>query len=210
MTDTNKTLIAGLMDRSGSMASIKHDTEGGWNSLLEEQKKLPGEVVCALAEFDTEFDVVFPIMPITAAGAYSLHPRGGTALLDAMGRWITEIGEKLAGMAEEERPGKVQFVILTDGEENSSREWTFDKVKELVTQQRDQWGWDFVFMGANIDAITVASHMGIAAGSSLTYDANSVGTSNAFAAANNYVTRSRGGQAADFTEEERASTVTTP
>ena len=121
MTDPQRTLIAVLLDRSGSMECVKSDTEGGFNAFIDEQRGEPGDARVTLAQFDTDYEVVYANRPIADVPPLALQPRGGTALYDALGRLITDVGAELAALPEDERPGTVVVVVLTDGHENSSR-----------------------------------------------------------------------------------------
>ena len=169
MTDQNLTHIYLLLDRSGSMQSIKTDTEGGFAAFVEEQKRTPGECRVTLAQFDNHYEVVYSDRPIADVPALDLQPRGSTALLDAMGTLITDAGAKLAALAEAQRPGTVIVAIMTDGHENASQEWTHPAIKALVEQQTGQWGWQFLYMGADQDAIEVGRNIGVTAANSVTY-----------------------------------------
>ena len=169
MTRSDLTTIYFLLDRSGSMQSIKTDTEGGFAAFVEEQRKAPGECRVTLAQFDNEYDVVYADRPLADVPALDLQPRGSTALLDAMGRTITDAGARLAAMPEDERPGTVIVAIMTDGMENASQEWTHPAIKALVTQQSDHYGWQFMYMGADQDAIEVGTQLGVSAAASVTY-----------------------------------------
>ena len=169
MTDQNLTHIYLLLDRSGSMQSIKADTEGGFAAFVEEQRHTPGECRVTLAQFDNHYDVVYVDRPIADVPALDLQPRGSTALLDAMGRSITEAGTKLAVLPEDQRPDTVIVAIMTDGHENASQEWTHPAIKSLVEQQTELYGWQFLYMGADQDAIEVGRNIGIKADHSVTY-----------------------------------------
>ena len=169
MTDQNLTHIYFLLDRSGSMQSIKSDTEGGFAAFVDEQRRTPGECRVTLAQFDNHYDVVYADRPIADVPALVLEPRGSTALLDAMGKLVTDSGARLAALAEDERPGTVIVAIMTDGHENASQEWTHPAIKALVEQQTTQWGWQFLYMGADQDAIEVGRNIGVAAANSVTY-----------------------------------------
>ena len=127
-----------------------------------------------------------------------LQPRGMTALLDAIGRFVTEVGAALAALPENERPADVTVLVMTDGHENASTEWSKDAVKQLISQQETVYGWDFVFLGANMDAVDVGSDLGFSAGKSLTYDADGDGVLGAWDAVSSYSARkrSRGAQPA--------------
>ena len=169
MTRSDLTHLYLLLDRSGSMQSIKTDTEGGFSAFVDEQRKAPGECRVTLAQFDHEYDVVYADRPLADVPALDLQPRGSTALLDAMGRTITEAGAKLDALKEDERPGTVIVAIMTDGYENASQEWTHPAIKALVEQQTNDYAWQFLYMGADQDAIEVGMSLGVAAANSVTY-----------------------------------------
>lgn len=210
MTNNDLTLLGILVDHSGSMQSCRWDMEGGLNTFIESQQKEPGQCEITLAEFDNSYDLIWPIQPIAQVGKYSLIPRGSTALLDGMGKLITSIGEDLRKRAESKRPGKVIIMVVTDGHENASREWNRDGVKKLVEQQQSHWNWEFIFLGANMDAISVGGGMGIRAASSMTYNTDSsVAMSNTYGAASANVSAYRSGmvQSTAFTEEDRANAM---
>jgi uncharacterized protein YegL len=173
MTDTNKTLIAALLDRSGSMAGSTEATEDGWRELINSQRSEPEYCEVTLAQFDTSYEVLYPPTAITAVPEFVIVPRGMTALLDAAGVFITEVGEQLAALPEDQRPGRVICLIMTDGMENSSHQWTWDAVKKLITQQREVYGWEFIFLGADIDAVEVGQRMGVDARYAMTFDKRS-------------------------------------
>ena len=208
MTDSQRTLIAVLLDRSGSMESIKTDTEGGFNAFMGEQRAQPGEARVTLAQFDTEYDVVYANRPIADVPPLALQPRGATALLDGIGRLVTDVGAELAAQADAERPGHVIVVVMTDGYENSSVEWTLDAVRAAIERQERDYSWDFVFLGANIDAVAVGRGMGFAADKSLTYAASDGGVASAMASTTSYVSRKRAAPVAatvaGFSDEDRA------
>ena len=136
---------------------------------------------------------------------FVLQPRGGTALLDAVGRLITEVGEQLSALPEHERPGQVICLIMTDGMENSSRTWTWDAVKRLITQQREVYGWEFIFLGADIDAIAVASRMGMDSRYAMNFDKRDYNSQRAAFASTHDVIAARRIRGSDygFNEEDR-------
>ncbi|HYG92185.1 MAG TPA: vWA domain-containing protein [Nocardioides sp.] len=169
MTRADLTQIYFLLDRSGSMQSIKTDTEGGFAAFVDEQRGTPGECRVTLAQFDNEYDVVYSSRPLADVPPLDLQPRGSTALLDAMGRLVTSAGDELAALPEDQRPATVIVAVMTDGHENASREWTHPAIKALVEQQTRQWGWQFMYMGADQDAIEVGTSLGVAAAASVTY-----------------------------------------
>ncbi len=202
MTKPDLTLIAVLVDRSGSMAATKTDAEGGLRAFLAEQRAAPGETLVTLAQFDTEFETVHAERPIADVPDYTLAPRGMTALHDAVGKLVTEVGERLAAKPEDARPSRVYVVIVTDGEENSSREWSAEQVREAVETQRRDYGWEFVFIGANQDAVLTGQSLGVPVAAAATYDTSR--TADTYAVASAAVTRSRvTGQGVGFTDDER-------
>ena len=191
MTNPDVSLIAALLDRSGSMESIADDTRGGFDAYIAAERRQPGTTLVTLAQFDDRYDVVYQNRPISDVPALTLEPRGRTALLDAIGRFVTEVGSALADLPEKDRPGDVTVLVMTDGHENASAEWTKDAVQKLVSQQETVYGWDFVFLGANMDAIDVGTSLGFAPGKSLTYDASADGVAGVFAAVSSYSGRKR-------------------
>lgn len=208
MTDPKKTLIAALLDRSGSMQTSKQATEDGWRELINGQREQPGRCQVTLARFDTEYEVLYSDTDIADVPEFVVEPRGRTALLDATGKFITDIGAQLLALADDERPGHVICLIMTDGMENSSHEWTWDAVRTLTRQQQDEWNWKFIFLGANIDAIEVGGRMGFAAGDSLTYDdSDHVATAGAYRSAREMVRRVRTGESVSLTEGDRKAAM---
>ncbi|MFA5764992.1 MAG: hypothetical protein WC929_02430 [Bacilli bacterium] len=167
-----------IIDRSGSMAGLERDTIDGYNSFIQEQKKVEGEVTLSTVLFNDSFDVVHnrvdirSVKPLTKNEYYA---QGSTALLDAIGRSIVYIGERLEETKEEKRPSKVMFVITTDGMENSSCEYTYKRIKEMIKHQTEIYSWEFLFLGANIDAVGVAQDIGIRAERAVRYNNNSAG-----------------------------------
>lgn len=151
------------------MQSIKADTEGGFAAFIDEQRKSAGECRVTLAQFDNEYDVVYSGRPLADVPPLDLQPRGSTALLDAMGRLVTAAGAELAALPEPERPGTVIVAVMTDGHENASQEWTHPAIKALVEQQTNDFAWQFLYMGADQDAVEVGLSLGVSAGASVTY-----------------------------------------
>lgn len=148
--------ITVILDRTGSMAGIAPDMIGGFNSFITEQKKLPGICRVSLLQFDTEaIEWVYQAKDLKDVPDLVLVPRGGTPLWDAVGRGVTESGERLAKLDEASRPGHVLVMVITDGEENSSHEWNADQVKALITEQKDKYKWSFTFLGAGLDKFVV-------------------------------------------------------
>ena len=162
---TNLTELVFILDRSGSMGGLESDTIGGFNSMLAKQRTEPGECRITTILFDNEYEVLHDRIDINAVGAITEREyfvRGQTALLDALGRTINKIGGVQKNTAEDYRAEKVLFVITTDGMENASREFDYDKIKSLIERQKSKYGWEFIFLGANIDAVEVADRFGLA------------------------------------------------
>ena len=177
--NNNLTEIVFLLDRSGSMSGLEADTIGGFNSLLEKQKKEHGEAILSAVLFDHECEVVYDRVNIRKAEPMTerqYYTRGSTALLDALGGAIRHIATAHRYARDDDRPGKTIFVITTDGMENSSRCWTYSGVRELIEYEKEKYGWEFLFLGANMDAISVAGRMGISADRAVRYEHDSVGT----------------------------------
>lgn len=205
MTNSDYTAIALLLDRSGSMIKIREDAEGGIRSFIDEQRKAPGKCTLRVSSFDYTSEVVYPSTPIADAPYPKLLPRGGTALLDAWGALIVAFGEELEALPEEERPGNVVFVVVTDGEENSSREWDRQQVFDLVTKQQNDYGWIFHFLAANQDAIAVGRGYGVSANTTADFNTTSKGVGSTYSAASASILRTRTGKDASYTSEERAA-----
>lgn len=179
MTKPNFTSINVVLDKSGSMGSLTQDTIGSFNQFLTEQKEVPGEAAFTLCTFDDDYRLVHDFVKLGTVpnlDTKSYRPGGNTALLDALGSTIDTVGAKLAGMPEDERPEKVIFLVITDGEENSSHRFTKDQIKSKVEHQRDVYKWEFVFIGANIDAFHAGQSFGFSAQNSVGYNATKGGT----------------------------------
>jgi uncharacterized protein YegL len=204
MTDSNYTAIQVVMDHSGSMINIAHDMEGALATFIADQIKEPGIATIRLSQFDTDYEVVYGSSDLSAVPPYRLKPRGGTALNDAIGRAIGEFGRELSDLSEDKRPANVLFVIITDGEENSSKEYDHVAIKSLVTAQQKQWNWKFLFLAANQDAVLTGSKYGFNRGQTMTYNASSAGTYAAGQTLSSYATTTRSGLVPEVTEEERA------
>ena len=168
-----------ILDRSGSMAGLEKETIGGYNSLIEKQKKNQGEVYVSTVLFDGVSEVLhdrIPLCEIQPMTEDEYYVRGCTAILDALGGAIHHIGNVHKYAKEEDRPEKTLFIITTDGQENSSRRYTYKKVKHMVEKQKEKYGWEFLFLGANIDAIAEAERFGIKADRAVNYECDEEGT----------------------------------
>lgn len=168
-----------ILDRSGSMSGLESDTIGGFNAVLEKQKKEPGEAIITTVLFDHTYELLHDrmnlrgIAPVTEKEYFV---RGTTALLDAVGTTINKIANVQKRTSEDERAENVMIVITTDGMENASREFSYEKVRKLIEHQKSKYGWEFIFLGANIDAIETAERFGISKERATNYHADSEGT----------------------------------
>jgi uncharacterized protein YegL len=172
------TEIAFILDRSGSMSSHLNAAIDGFNGFLREQKDTPGQARFSLVLFDDQYDKVcssIPVAEVIELDKSSFVPRGSTALLDAIGWTIDELGSRLAGMAESDRPGQVIVAILTDGEENSSEQFSLADISSCIAHQRDVYKWQFFFLGADQDAIAAAAAMNIGPHAAMRFTANEEG-----------------------------------
>jgi uncharacterized protein YegL len=175
MTKKNYTHIGFVMDRSGSMSSMASEASAAFNRFVEEQREVEGEATFTFVDFDNEYNVIHDFVPLEEVGTYNLEPRSMTALLDAIGRTINEIGSRLGLMAEDERPDKVVIAILTDGHENASQEFTRDQIVAMVQEHETKYDWTFIYLGANQDAFTTAQSMGLSIGNAVNFAATGVG-----------------------------------
>lgn len=184
--DTARRHIHLVVDRSGSMVTKKTDTEGGLETLLDEQAGIDIPTTVTLVQFDTEIETVYAAVDIQRLPEYRLTPRGTTALLDAVGTSIKDLNSSIKAMPEDERPTQIVFVIMTDGHENASVKWTLEKVRKQI-EKRTAKGWTFLFLGADINAFDAACGMGIDGSTTLSY-ASATGTASAFSATSRVIT----------------------
>lgn len=184
MTKPNYTEIVFVIDKSSSMGCVWQPTINGFNEFLDEQKKIKDdEANISVVQFSTDYDVTHnavPIQDVQHLNQQTYRPEGMTAMLDAIGQAISKTGRRFTKMEENERPSKVIFVIITDGQENSSKEFTYEQIKSMIEEQTNKYGWKFVFLGANQDAVLSGGRLGISPGSSMTYSHSAVGTQDAF------------------------------
>ena len=196
----NCTELVFVLDRSGSMSGLEEDTIGGFNAMLKKQKAVRGEALVTTVLFDNEYEVLHNrenirnVRPLTPKDYYV---RGSTALLDAVGRTINRSGKAHAYEAEENRPGKVLFVIITDGMENASCEFGWHTVKKMIEHQKNKYRWEFIYLGANIDAAAEAARVGIAADRAANYHADARGTALNYAVVSEQISCMRSGAPID-------------
>lgn len=192
----NHTDITIVLDRSGSMQRVADDTIGGFNKFLQDQQAAPGTATITLHQFDDLFETPIKAQDVKSAkplNRETFSPRGSTALLDAIARGIKHTGSRMESTPEANRAAKVIFVVITDGQENASREFTKNQVNDMITHQREKYSWEFVFLGANQDAIATAASLGVTSANAMTYAHNAVGTTQAFAATSQNLTSLRRG-----------------
>ncbi|MGI8384038.1 vWA domain-containing protein [Robertmurraya sp. P23] len=201
----NVTEVVFILDKSGSMAGLETDTIGGYNSMLNKQKKAEGEAFVTTVLFNHKYELLHDrinvrgISPITES---DYEVGGTTALLDAIGFSIQKIGNVQKHTSEAERANKVLFVITTDGMENASREFSQDQIKKMIKHQKEKYGWDFIFLGANIDAISTAAQFGIDEDFAVDYHADNIGTKLNYEMVSEAVVKLRSGKNIDRSWKE--------
>jgi Mg-chelatase subunit ChlD len=205
---TKRTHITVILDRSGSMEGIKNDIIGGFNQYVADQKKNGGKVTMTLVQFDTEnsYEIVhhmLPIADITALTDRTFVPRGGTPLFDAIGRGINDLEKQIGAV--KNRPDNVALVIITDGEENSSKEFTRAQVEKMIKEKTDA-GWQVVFLSSDLSAVKSARAYGVSVATTMAYDNNSRGVRCAFAAlSSNTMNYTKGlARTLAFTDQDRS------
>jgi uncharacterized protein YegL len=198
--------ITVLLDRSGSMSSIAKDVSGGLKTLVEDQKKLPGECNFSLVEFDSmgndsAINWIMESKPLNSVeNLPEFSPRGSTPLLDALGDTIARVGTRLRSLPEESRPERVVFVIITDGQENASRKYKLAEIADKIKHQTQVYNWDFLYLGANVDSFAEAGNLGISLRSARNYTPDSKGVLDMYVASNSVLCSVRGGGTADFVD----------
>lgn len=197
------TEVVFILDRSGSMGGLEADTIGGYNSMIAKQKKEEGEALISTVLFDDKVEVLYDRVPLNKVENITdkqYYVRGCTALLDAVGGAIRHIGNVHKYAREEDVPEKTIFIITTDGMENASREYGYDKVRKMVERQKEKYNWEFIFLGANIDAVEVANRFGVDKNRAVRYECDSAGTALNFQVMNKIVTCARSARSADAME----------
>ena len=189
-----------ILDRSGSMSGLEKETMAGFNRLIEQQKEVKGEAVVSTILFDDRFEVLhnrLNIQNVHQMTPEDYYVRGSTALLDAIGRSITKMRRVHKELAEELKPEKTIFFITTDGMENASKEFDYDKLKEYIDLQKEKYGWEFIFIGANIDAIKTAERFGINQDRAVNYRSDEKGTHLNYKVMNETITKLRASKTID-------------
>ena len=189
-----------ILDRSGSMGGLESDTIGGFNSMLEKQRKIEGKAFITTVLFDDQYELLHDRVNIAKVNNITekeYFVRGSTALLDAIGKTIAKEKAIQDTLGENEKAGKVLFVIITDGLENASKEYNSSTVKKLIETQKEKYGWEFLFLGANIDAIETANTIGISAERAVNYKSDSIGTKKNYDTLNKAVEEVRSGKDLD-------------
>lgn len=216
MTKQGFTSINVIIDESPSMTSLREATIEGFNGFLTDQQALPDEAILSLTKFNVKVTPThdcLKLADVPALNKDTYRPGGGgTALYDAVGQTINMTGAKLAAMNEEDRPSKVIFLIMTDGEENSSREFTLEKVQEMVKHQQEAYSWEFVFLGAGIDAFAGGTSLGIRGANTFSYAADAVSQRSTYDTVSKNLTsyRSNGDQTVDFFSQGNAAVIPAP
>ena len=205
------THLSVILDRTGSMESIRDDTIGGFNTFLEEQKKPGGEATLTLVQFDTQdpYEVIHDFVPIRRVPALTREthvPRASTPLLDAIGRGINDLERRLSRLPKKERPAKVVMVIITDGQENSSREFRKDRIEKMIGEHEEKDDWQFVYLSADLSAIEDAADLGFRPRKAMLFDKSPRGTARVWASVSQKISEYREGAADDvsFTDRDRA------
>ena len=207
--NNNLTDIIIVLDRSGSMANVQKDMEGGLNQFVDDQKKLSGEVRLTFVRFDEVYEEVLIRTNIKDVWKLDLRPRGCTALLDAIGKTINETGNRFSQLAEKDRPSKIVFMVVTDGYENASKEFTKTQIKDMIELQASTYNWEFVFLGADQDAIQEGSSLGVYACNSMTYNKTSAGIKGMWNATSNKTAMFASGQCVNmaYDDEDRKNAM---
>lgn len=196
--NNNLTELVFILDRSGSMSGLEADTIGGFNSMLARQKEEEGEAVISTVLFDNHITVLHnreSIGRVEKLTSKDYFVGGSTALLDAVGSAVHHIGSVHDALPKDERPAKTMFIITTDGFENSSREYTYENVRNLITKMQKKRDWEFLFLGANMDAISAAADIGIRADRSVNFHCDAEGTAVNYAAISNTISKYRAAEA---------------
>ncbi|WP_156291377.1 vWA domain-containing protein [Oceanobacillus salinisoli] len=191
--NSERTEIIFLIDRSGSMSGLEEFTIRGFNSMMKHQCQLPGKTMLTTVLFDDQYEVLWDGVDAQTVvlTEKEYYVRGKTALLDAIGKTILDVGYRLSKTSEEQRPGNVIFVITTDGLENASQEFTYEKVRNLINHQQEKYHWEFIFLGANIDTVKEAGSIGIDIENAYSYETSYDGVEKMYSIADEAISASR-------------------
>jgi uncharacterized protein YegL len=201
---TDYTVLMLIVDQSGSMSSIKEETQQSMDRLIADQKSMPGRLDIKLVTFSHNVQSQ-PLVKADNFAGVSIEPGGMTALYDAMGLGTDALSKELNGL--EDKPTNIIVLTVTDGFENASQEYNSERIQKLIKFYSDSEQWEFMFLGSNQDAILTAKELGMKGGSALTYDASSKGVNESVAAASRYISATRSGLEASFTDEDRTKSV---
>lgn len=187
----NKTEIVCVLDKSGSMSAIINDAIGGFNTFIEDQKKLNNLTDVTIVQFDSSYRNFFTgeLQLVPALSLANYIPGGSTSLLDAIGQTINDVGTRLHNTPVDQRPDRVLFIIVTDGEENTSKEFKREQIFNMITHQKEKYSWEFIFLAANQDAISVAGGLGINKNLSINFSGTGVSTRSAYGLVSNAVSK---------------------
>lgn len=200
--------ITVILDRSGSMNGKEEFVESGFKEFIEDQKQDEGQVLVSAVQFDTKYEKVFSGVDVQANPSINLKPRGMTALYDAIGRAINETGQRFAALLEDQRPENVIFLIVTDGLENASKEFTSEKIKNMIQHQENKYSWQFIYLGSNQDAVIEAQKFGIIMDKAATYsDIDEKGHIVAWNTMSRMTNTYKDIKSMSFTDEERAEVM---
>ena len=198
--------ITVVLDRSGSMGCLTSEVIGAFNTFIDEQKKVEGQATFSLIQFDDHYEVnceAIDLQQVAHLNEQTYVPRGMTALYDAVGKAIKSTGKRLSNMIESDRPEKVIFLIQTDGAENASKKFSLNKVKTMIKEQQEIYSWELIFLGANIDAVSVAADIGIKQDRAMKYANNADGTREAFCSLSSNLASFRRGEKTDMSYEDQ-------
>lgn len=210
-SDPDYTHVSVILDRTGSMQSIRDDTIGGFNTFLNEQRRGTGRATLTLVQFDSQdpYEVIHRFRPVAEVPELTREtyvPRANTPLLDAVGRGINDLEGSLVDLEPVRRPGKVIFVVVTDGQENASREFRRDQIVKMIKDKEEHYGWQFLFLSADLDAVEDAECQGFQPRYSLAFDKTARGTRDAWGSVSGKISNVRYSKklSAAFTDEDRA------
>lgn len=199
--------ITVILDRSGSMRGKEKFVEEGFDEFVNEQKQQEGTTLLSAVQFDTKYEQMFEAVNINTNPKVKLEARGMTALYDAIGKTINETGQRLSGLKKSKRPENVIFLIITDGQENSSKEFNASQIKEMIKHQEDKYSWQFIYLGSNQDAVVEAKKFGISLDKAATYSDTEGGLKSAIRSCSVMTNSYRSTKIMGFTESQREDLI---